>query len=74
MLEIREKVLGLNHPGVATLYNNIAGLYSTIGNYIQSLEYYEKALKIRENVFGLDHPKTQNIKEKINRLKEKFTN
>ena len=55
---IREKVLGLKHPGTAISYNNIGYIYNSLGDYNKSLEYYSKALAIQEKVLGLEHPDT----------------
>lgn len=44
-LEIEEKFLFPNPPGLATTYNNIASIHSSIGNYPKALEFYEKTLK-----------------------------
>ncbi|MGI6249975.1 MAG: tetratricopeptide repeat protein [Anaerolineaceae bacterium] len=57
-LAIREKVLGPDHPGTASSYNNIASVYSNQGKYEEALEGFEKALAIREKVLGPDHPGT----------------
>ena len=46
-LKIQEDVFGESHPFTATVYNNMAGVYSAQGQYEQSLEYYQKALKIQ---------------------------
>ncbi len=57
-LEIREKVLGKEHPDTAATYNNIAVVYSTEGVYRKALKWYEKALKVREKVLPKEHPDT----------------
>jgi len=57
-LEIKEKVLGLNHPDTATTYNNIAGVHERQGDYLRALRWHHKALKICETVLGLEHPTT----------------
>ncbi len=57
-LEIRENVLGKEHPDTATTYNNIAGVHYHKGDYASALEWYGKALKISENVLGKEHPNT----------------
>ena len=57
-LEIREKVLGLEHPSTATSYNNIGAVYDSTGDYPKALEYYLKDLQICEKVLGLEHPHT----------------
>ena len=55
-LEIREKVLGPDHPSVATTLNNLGGLYRAQGKYDEAEPLYRRALEIREKVLGPDHP------------------
>jgi CHAT domain-containing protein len=55
-LAIREKVLGKEHPDVATSLNNLAGLYQNMGNYSQAEPLYQRALEIREKVLGPENP------------------
>ena len=57
-LNIREKVLGKDHPDTANSYNNIGLVYSNMGNYSKALEFYTKALNIYEKVLGKNHPST----------------
>jgi tetratricopeptide (TPR) repeat protein len=57
-LVIREKVLGKDHPGTASTYNNLANVYADQGRYDAALEWYGKARVIREKVLGKDHPGT----------------
>ncbi|MBQ4631957.1 MAG: tetratricopeptide repeat protein, partial [Prevotella sp.] len=40
----------------AIFYNNIGGVYDSLGDYTKALEYYQKALGILEKVFGTEHP------------------
>ena len=61
-LEIREKVLGPQHPSVATTLNNLALLYESMGDYEKALPLYQRALEIRENVLGPQHPNTAIIR------------
>ena len=58
LLQIREKLYGLEHPDTATSYNNIGVVYDDKGDYDTALECYLKALAIREKVLGLEHPDT----------------
>ena len=60
-LEIKEKLLGKEHPDIAVLYNNIAQLYSDLSDYSKAYNYYEKALVIKEKVFGKEHPTTKYV-------------
>ena len=57
-LNIREKILGPDHPDTAATYNNIAAVYSKQGEYNKALEWYQKALNIDEKILGPDHPST----------------
>jgi CHAT domain-containing protein len=57
-LEIRKKVLGLEHPHTATSLNNLAFLYQAQGNYSAAEPLYLQALEIRKKVLGLEHPHT----------------
>jgi CHAT domain-containing protein/Tfp pilus assembly protein PilF len=55
-LAIREKVLGPEHPDVATSLNNLALLYSDRGNYAEAEPLYQRSLTIREKALGPEHP------------------
>jgi tetratricopeptide (TPR) repeat protein len=51
-----EKLLGENHPAVATSLNNLAGLYESQGCYEEAFPLYQRALAIDEKVYGKHHP------------------
>ena len=55
-LGIWKKVLGPEHPDVATGLNNLAGLYITLGQYAKAEPLYDRALAIREKALGPEHP------------------
>ncbi|GHU23424.1 hypothetical protein FACS1894172_08200 [Spirochaetia bacterium] len=55
---VDEKVLGVEHPNTATLYNNIGGAYSSKGDYEKALAFHQKALAIDEKILGVEHPST----------------
>jgi tetratricopeptide (TPR) repeat protein len=57
-LEIREKVLGEEHPDTASSYNNLALLYNSKGEYEKAEPLFLKALEIREKVLGEEYPDT----------------
>jgi len=56
--EIREGILGEDHPDTAETYNNIAFMYSKLNEYAMALEWNQKALVIKEKVLGKEHPDT----------------
>src|SRR6266700_628198 len=55
-LTIREKLLGSDHPGVATSLNNLAMLYRMQGKYAQAETLFQRALEIRQRTLGVNHP------------------
>ncbi|CAF4214545.1 unnamed protein product, partial [Adineta steineri] len=54
--EIREKTLPLNHPDMATSYNNIGLGYQNIGEYSKALSFCEQAVEIRQKTLPSNHP------------------
>src|SRR5262247_820389 len=57
-LEIRERLLGTEHPDVAAGIDSLAGVYSDRGEYVKAEPLYLRALAIREKALGNDHPDT----------------
>ncbi len=57
-LQIREKVLGAEHPDTATSLNNLATLYDEQGKYEQAEPLHLRALEIYEKILGAEHPDT----------------
>ncbi len=55
-LAIKEKVLGPEHPAVATSLNNLALLYGNQGKYAQAESLYRRALFVFTKALGPDHP------------------
>jgi tetratricopeptide (TPR) repeat protein len=55
-LELRETILGLDHPDVASTLNNLGILSLVRGNYDAALGYHGRALAIREHALGPRHP------------------
>jgi CHAT domain-containing protein/Tfp pilus assembly protein PilF len=58
VLAIREKLLGPEHPYIATSLNNLALLYEAIGAYEQAEPLLRRALAMDEKMVGPDHPDT----------------
>ncbi|MFZ1028611.1 MAG: tetratricopeptide repeat-containing protein, partial [Limnoraphis robusta] len=56
VLEIRERLLGENHPDVATSLNNLAELYRDQGRYNEAEPLYQRSLAISEKALGENHP------------------
>jgi CHAT domain-containing protein/Tfp pilus assembly protein PilF len=55
-LEIRERVLGPEHPVVVAIANNLAILYQLIGNYTKAESLFQRTLTIKEKALGPEHP------------------
>jgi Tfp pilus assembly protein PilF len=55
-LRIFEKVLGSEHPNVATLHNNLGEVMRQQGDLAGAQAAFERALRIDEAVYGPDHP------------------
>ncbi|ETO35898.1 hypothetical protein RFI_01162 [Reticulomyxa filosa] len=66
-LQLCINTFGLNHPFVADSYNYLGSVYREKKEYVESIEYYNKALTISLNVFGMNHPWTANIYTNIGR-------
>jgi CHAT domain-containing protein/Flp pilus assembly protein TadD len=56
VLEIRERVLGAEHPVVVATVNNLAILYQLIGDYTKAESLFQRTLTIMERALGPEHP------------------
>jgi CHAT domain-containing protein/Tfp pilus assembly protein PilF len=56
LLELREAVLGADHPDVAESLNNLAFLLHATADYAAARPLFERVLRIDEKTLGLDHP------------------
>jgi CHAT domain-containing protein len=56
VLETRERVLGMEHPDVASALNSLALIYYNKNDYLKAEPLYQRALNIREKLQGLEHP------------------
>ncbi|HLP89825.1 MAG TPA: CHAT domain-containing protein [Nostocaceae cyanobacterium] len=65
VLEMRKRLLGDNHPDVATSLNNLAALYDSQGRYTEAEPLYIQALEIRKRLLGDNHP---NVAQSLNDL------
>ena len=64
--------MDIEHPDLATSYNNIGVVYYHKGDYESALDYFQKALAIREKVLGVDHPRTIYVRNNIEETKSKL--
>ncbi len=55
-LIIEEKMLGKDHPSVASTLNNLAEVYVNLSRYAEAELLFKRALIIKEKMLGKDHP------------------
>ena len=70
-LEIRERVLGKEHPDTASSYNNVAYNLNAQGRFEEAEVLYRKALDIFERMRGREHPDTISCQENLVSCREK---
>ncbi len=68
--DVREEVLGGNHPDVAISLNNLAVLLSNTGRIEEAEPLLRRALQIRESNYGPEHPLTAEIVSNLKALLE----
>jgi CHAT domain-containing protein/Tfp pilus assembly protein PilF len=61
VLEIRERVLGTEHPDVARALNNLAILYDDKADYAKAEPLFQRARAISEKSLGPEHPYVASI-------------
>src|SRR5208337_4246981 len=71
VVELANKTLGPDHPGVATSLNNLADLYKKQNRYAEAEPLYKRSLEIREAKLGPDHP---DVAKSLNNLAELYKN
>ncbi|CAM9939684.1 unnamed protein product, partial [Ectocarpus fasciculatus] len=70
-IEIGEKTLGPDHPGLATSVSNRAWLLQDQEKYTEAIPLLERALRIRTKKFGDNHPHTVSTRDRLERVREK---
>ena len=70
-LELRKKLLGEEHPDVATSLNNLAGLYNNQGRNSEAEPLYQEAIIIATKTLGENHPNTKTISQNYQIMKKK---
>ena len=58
VIEIRQKVLGLEHPNTLTSMNNLASTFWNQGQWKEAKELEIQVMEIRKRVLGVEHPNT----------------
>jgi hypothetical protein len=57
-LEMREKVLGLEHPDTLTSMHCLAVTLHSQGKYAEAEQMHRQTLELRKKVLGPEHPDT----------------
>ncbi|MEH2407794.1 MAG: tetratricopeptide repeat protein [Nostoc sp.] len=60
-----KRLLGDEHPDVATSLNNLAALYESQGRYSDAEPLYIQAVAIAEKQLGANHPNTITIRKNL---------
>ena len=55
-LELWQRLLGQEHPNVASSLNNLANLYNSQGRYAEAEPLYLQALELSQRLLGQQHP------------------
>jgi tetratricopeptide (TPR) repeat protein len=66
---LRKRLLGENHPDVASSLNNLAALYDSQGRYESAEPLYLQALELRQRLLGENHP---DVATSLNNLAELY--
>jgi hypothetical protein len=65
-VEIRKRVLGLEHPDTLTSMNNLAFTLKSQGCDVDAIELMVECVRLRKKVLGIDHPHSQSSIEALN--------
>jgi tetratricopeptide (TPR) repeat protein len=71
ILEKRQKLLGQEHPSVATSLNDLAVIYDTQGRYEEAEALQIHALLMRKKLLGQEHP---DVAQSLNNLAFHYAN
>jgi tetratricopeptide (TPR) repeat protein len=69
-LELTRRLLGEEHPDVATSLHNLANLYESQGRYAEAEPLSLQALEIAERQLGVNHPNTIIFRKSLQSLRE----
>ena len=59
VLDVRERVLGPDHPEVAACANNLAVLLRSLGRHGEAEALYARSIAIKERAMGPTHPQAR---------------
>ncbi|WP_442949689.1 tetratricopeptide repeat protein [Nostoc sp.] len=68
-LAMTKRLLGDEHPDVASSLNNLAALYDSQGRYSDAEPFYIQAVAIAEKQLGANHPNTITFRKNLEYLR-----
>jgi tetratricopeptide (TPR) repeat protein len=71
-LEIRQRMLGADHPDTATSYNNVASNLDDQGKYEEAEPLYRRALEIFKATLPPTHPHIETVQTSLQQLHAKM--
>jgi tetratricopeptide (TPR) repeat protein len=71
-LEIRQRMLGADHPSTATRYNNVASNLNAQGKYEEAEPLYRGALEILKATLPPTHPHIETVQTSLQQLHAKM--
>jgi hypothetical protein len=66
---MRQRLLGDEHPNVATSLNNLALLYAHQEHFEKAVPLLEQAVQILRQLLGEEHPSTQILHQTLAQVK-----
>jgi len=57
-LQLKEQVLGKEHPSTLGTMNNLAAALDKQGKHTEAVQLYQQTLQLKEQVLGKEHPST----------------
>ena len=71
-LQLRQRLLGQEHPLVTESYNNLRKLYDSQGMHTKAEPLYIKALEIAELSLGVGHLSTAIVRKNLKLLRDNY--
>ena len=70
-IQIKEKILPVNHLSWAISYSNMSHVYDHMGDYSKALSFLEKTLVVRQKSLPATHPDIKTTIGSISYMKSK---
>ena len=67
-LDLRKKVLGIEHPDTLTTMNNIGQTLKKLNRVDEAYKIFKEAVNVSFNVNGPTHPHTISLKQRLSEI------